>query len=122
MAGHEDEWVDDDPVPLYALTGGRTHVTSSGQLNLGSLVQAAVAEVDPTSFEPEQVQILRLCRRWLSVAEVSAYFSVPLTVTKVQLGILIDRGAMAVSATTTTSAAPVSRHTLHQVLAGLRAM
>ena len=124
MAELNDEWLDDDAgrlVPLYALTGGRTHATY-GQLNLASLVMAARSDLDITSFEPEQVQILRLCWRWLSVAEISSHLKVPLAVAKVQLSDLIDRGAVVISSLTTSTAAPVNRDRLQQVLDGLRAM
>ncbi|GIL27399.1 DUF742 domain-containing protein [Actinocatenispora comari] len=124
MAGNDDEWLDDDAgglVPLYAVAGRRATAEISSDLNLGSMVRATTADLDPTYFEPHQVQILRLCQRWLTVAEISAMNKVPLTITKRQLADLIDRGVLAVSSGTTSYAGP-TRDRLVQVLDGLRAM
>jgi hypothetical protein len=120
----DGEWVDDDAgrlVPLYALTGGRTRPTYS-RLNLATLVRAAGSGLDGGAFEPEQVEILQLCRSWLSVAEISSHLKVPLAVVKIQLSDLIDRGAVVLSSGTTNTAEPVSRDQLQQVLDGLHAM
>lgn len=115
-------WRDDDDerlVPLFALTGGRAHPSIS-QLNLGSLVKASLART--SGLEREQAQIIRLCRQWLSIAEVSAHLKVPLAVIKVQVSDLIEHGAMEVSSSTTSMAAMIDQQTLQTLLDGLRAM
>jgi len=124
MPDFNEEWLDEDAgrlVPLYALTGGRTR-PSYNQLDLATLVMVSRTDIDPTSFEPEHAQILIMCRRWLSVAEIASHLKVPLAVAKIQLSDLIERGAVAMSAPTKSSNAPVRRETLQQILDGLRAM
>ena len=124
MTDFDGEWADDDAgrlVPLYALTGGRTRPTY-GQLNLATMVRVTRPDLDVTAFEPEQVDLLRLCRRWLSIAEISSHLKVPLAVVKIQLSDLIDRGAVAISSGTTNAAAAIDRDKLQQVLDGLHAM
>lgn len=124
MTDSDGEWVDEDAgrlVPLYALTGGRTRPTY-GELNLATMVRATRAGLDGPAFEPEQAEIVRLCRSWLSVAEISSHLKVPLAVVKIQLSDLIDRGAVVISSGTTNTAAPISREKLQQVLDGLSAL
>jgi hypothetical protein len=123
MAGQdEEEWFDDAAgrlVRLYSLTGGRTRPRA--QLDLATQVITARPDVDRTALEPEYIQIVDLCRRWLSVAEVAAYLKVPLVVVKVQLGDLIDRGDL-VAGAPAQDAAPSSRELLQTVLDGLYAL
>lgn len=72
----------------YAVTGGR--IRTAYRLDLVTLVVALRAEVDPRWAEPEHGQILRLCRHPVSVAEVAARTSLPISVVKVLLADLIE--------------------------------
>lgn len=116
-----DGWRDDDEqlVPLFALTRGRAYPSIS-QLNLGSLVKATA--IDTSGLEREQQHILRICRSWLSVAEVAVEIRVPLAVAKVQISDLVTRRAMQVSTPAASMAAGPDRRMLETLLEGLRAM
>jgi hypothetical protein len=86
-------WFDEDAGPLvrpYAMTGGRTR-GSEHELNIITLV-LTVAVPSDVALEWERDEILRLCRTPKSVAEVAAALDLPLTVVKVLLSDLIDRG------------------------------
>ncbi len=52
----------------------------------------------PRRTDPEYVEIVRFCRIPQSVAEVSAQLRIPLAMTKVLIGDLIDDGRLAVRA------------------------
>ncbi|MFJ9884361.1 MULTISPECIES: DUF742 domain-containing protein [unclassified Streptomyces] len=66
-----------DPERLYVITGDLDDSERSA-LDLVTMVVAR-AEPSPT-FQPEQAAILRLCQAPLSVAEISAYLSLPFSV------------------------------------------
>jgi hypothetical protein len=86
-------WFDQDAGPLvrpYAMTGGRTRGTEH-ELNIITLVLTVAAPHD-VALEWERDEILRQCRTPKSVAEVAAALDLPLTVVKVLLSDLIDRG------------------------------
>ncbi|TDQ48005.1 DUF742 domain-containing protein [Actinorugispora endophytica] len=102
----------------YVMTWGRER-SDTVQLDMISVVIAARGEVDEMSLEPEQLAILDLCRRPLSVAEVSAHLDVPVAVVKVLLGDLIARGHVLARAPYTTQS-PVSRDVLQAVLDGIQ--
>jgi hypothetical protein len=87
-------WVDADAGPVvrpYAMTRGRTE-PSAGDFDLISLVVAvqAVSPVD-VGLGPEHRAIVDLCRRPLSVAEISAHLDLPVGIVRVLLGDLLDR-------------------------------
>ncbi|HEY2795618.1 MAG TPA: DUF742 domain-containing protein [Micromonosporaceae bacterium] len=90
-----DSWygADDDEsgrfVPLYVLVNGRTSPRNAG-LDLATQVIAAPS-LDTASLDPEYQAIVRRCRDWMSVAEISATLRYPLAVTKLLVDILIER-------------------------------
>jgi hypothetical protein len=123
MAEQDDEWFDEAAgrlVRLYALTRGRTSPTNN-QLDVATQVIAARSDFDRMALEPEYMQIVELCRRWLSVAEVAAYLKVPLVVAKVQLSDLIDRGAVVVSSAAQETASS-DRELLQAIIDRLHAL
>ncbi|MEW1720058.1 DUF742 domain-containing protein [Streptomyces sp. NPDC093109] len=66
-----------DPGRLYVITGGPDGAERAS-LDLVTMIMAC-DEPSPT-VQPEQAAILRLCRAPLSVAEISAYLSLPFSV------------------------------------------
>lgn len=119
----DDEWFDEAAGRLgrlYALTGGRTSPTNR-QLDLATQIRTAQSSPNRSALEPEHVQIVDLCHRWLSVAEIAAYLRVPLVVAKVQLSDLIDRGVVMMAASSVSSG-PSDRATLQAVLEHLKEM
>lgn len=88
-----EAWYDEEAGPLvrpFAMTGGRTR-GSEHELNIITLV-LTVATPSDVALEWERAEILRLCRTPKSVAEVAASVDLPLTVVKVLISDLIDRG------------------------------
>ncbi|UQU61943.1 DUF742 domain-containing protein [Couchioplanes caeruleus] len=79
-------------VPLYVLVNGRT-TPRNAALDLATQVVALPG--DTTVLEPEYQQILRQCRDWMSIAEISAYLGRPLTVVKVLVDILLEQDYLA---------------------------
>ncbi|MCP3013450.1 DUF742 domain-containing protein [Nocardiopsis dassonvillei] len=75
----------------YTMTGGRTRPRTGPRLDLVTIVVAAADRGDREG-EPEQQAILSLCRRPISVAEISARLDIPLTVVRVLLGDLLADG------------------------------
>ncbi|HTU04081.1 MAG TPA: DUF742 domain-containing protein [Trebonia sp.] len=132
MTVPEDEtWLDGDAGRLvrpYAVSNGRT--IASRPLDLLSMV-VATGITTSAGLEPDHLQILGLCLRPASVAEIAARVRLPAAVTKVLLSDLVDCGAVrtagprpmadvaaagATSATSTTS----TRVLLERLLDGLQ--
>lgn len=88
-----DTWVDDagPVVRPYAMTSGRTR-PAKGTFDLVSIIGATrpVSALGP-GHSPEQLAIMRLCQRPLSVAEVAAHLDLPLSVVRVFLGDLLHQ-------------------------------
>lgn len=89
-------WFDEAAGPLvrpYAVTRGRTRAGLQEELQMITLVigMQAVTPVLTATLDPEHVQILTLCQRPTSVAEISAEVHLPLSVVKILLGDLIER-------------------------------
>ncbi|RZQ59467.1 DUF742 domain-containing protein [Amycolatopsis suaedae] len=124
MSGRHEAWFDEEAGPLvrsYAVTGGRTRSAAVG-LDMITLVVAMRSAAECVTMDPEYAQIIRLCQRPLSVAEVAARVDLPLPVVKVLLGDLIEDGHMLYR--TATVADPVTerpnKHVLQAVLDGIR--
>ncbi|MGV9316043.1 DUF742 domain-containing protein [Streptomyces sp. NPDC003691] len=94
------DWEGASPERLYVITGGRSGAQVPAALDLVTLI---VATSGPRhGMPPEQAAIVRLCGSPLSVAEISAYLSFPVSVVTVLLGdLLVDEQV--------TARAPVQR-------------
>ena len=116
----DDGWLDGDAGRLvrpYAVTNGRT--TASLKLDLVSMVVATGNGPHSSSLEPDHIQVLGLCLRPASVAEIAARLRLPAAVTKVLLSDLVDCGA--VRAAPPPSASDTSnRVLLERLLDGLQ--
>jgi Protein of unknown function (DUF742) len=113
----DESWLDGDAGRLvrpYAVTNGRT--IASLKLDLLSMVVATGYSAH-TSLEPDHVQVLDLCLRPASVAEIAARLRLPAAVTKVLLSDLADFGAVRAAA---PAADPANRDLLERVLDGLQ--
>ena len=90
MNGRES-WYDDDAGPLvrpFAVTRGRTKASRS-DLNMITMVIAAPGEPG-AALDAEYVDILRLCRYPMSVAEIGAKLNLPLAAVKILISDLIE--------------------------------
>lgn len=95
----DETWYGDDGepggrlVPLYMLVNGRTSPRNT-QLNLAT--QVVALPVDISALEPEYQEILGKCQSWISVAEIAAYLDKQLTVVKLLVDVLLERGFLAI--------------------------
>lgn len=90
------EWFDADVGPMvrpYAVVRGRTDA-SGPELDVITQVVAADTTARPRRGDPEYRDILRLCGRPHSVAEVAAALGLPMLVAKVLLRDLIEDGLL----------------------------
>lgn len=120
----ETQWYDEDAGPLvrlYALTRGRARADDR-IFNLMALVIAQSRPYDDPTLSPEQTRVLALCRHAPQpVAEIAARCDLPLGVTRVLLGDLLEIGHISVR----QSAAPadvIDERVLQEVIDGLRAL
>ncbi|MEY9857948.1 hypothetical protein ABH935_003561 [Catenulispora sp. GAS73] len=99
---------------VYVITNGRS--APGSDLDLVTLIVATDAA--PPGLPPEQATIMRLCRRPLSVAELSAHLRLPFSATAVLVGDLLAAG-LAVQRRPVRPAA-IDHELLEQVINGLR--
>jgi hypothetical protein len=96
----EDQWLDRDAGPVvrpYALTGGRTRPRGES-FDLLAVVGSAVdaKAIDRMMLEPEQAQVLRCCRKPMSVADLASELDLPLGVVRIMLSDMRERGLITV--------------------------
>lgn len=90
MSEGDQEWDEGSPERLYVITGGRSAPTAHSSLDLVTLI---VARSGPApGVQPEAATILRMCHTPLSVAEISAYLELPMSVVTVLLDDLLAAG------------------------------
>jgi len=102
----------------YAITGGRTRARA--ELQVETMVYRTPAGEASRTLPLERGQILALLATPQSTAEISARLKLPLGVTRVILGDLIDEGYVAVN-TRSANGRPDLR-LLERVLDGLQAL
>lgn len=93
MKVRSESWFDEAAGPLvrpYAVARGRTRPTRH-DLEMITLVVAVATELD-AALDPDYAQIVHICQRPMSIAEVSAMLDLPLVVIKVLISDLIDAG------------------------------
>ncbi|MFC4014424.1 DUF742 domain-containing protein [Nonomuraea purpurea] len=94
--GFDDDDADEPLVRPYTITGGRT-TSERDDLTLITLV-TAISEVSSEAgrgmrrMQPEHRAVLALCERPLAVAEVAAALNLPVSVTKILIGDLVEAG------------------------------
>lgn len=98
------DWVEGAPERLYVVTGSRTRNIDRVLFDLVTLV---VSRTSPKpGMHPEQAAILRMCEYPLSIAEISAYLSLPTSMVTVLVADLVDRGMVEVRAPASTAILP----------------
>ncbi|MEW9555639.1 DUF742 domain-containing protein [Nonomuraea sp. NPDC050783] len=94
-----DDDADESLVRPYTITGGRT-APERDDLALITLVTTVSDTLPepgrggPRRLQPEHREIFALCRRPLAVAEVAAALNLPVSVTKILIGDLIETGQL----------------------------
>ncbi len=95
----DDRWLDRDAGPVvrpYALTGGRTRPIGE-TFDLLALVTAAdIQSVDMMLLEPEYVDVMRLCRQPMPVADLASDLDLPLGVVRILLSDMRERGLITI--------------------------
>ncbi|MFF8829622.1 DUF742 domain-containing protein [Streptomyces sp. NPDC015131] len=88
--GDGHDWESGSPERLYVITGGRSGSLESTPLDLVTLIVARSAP--RPGMQPEHAAIVGMCQAPLSVAEISAYLSLPVSVVTVLVGDLLAGG------------------------------
>lgn len=121
----EQRWVDEEAGPIvrpYVMTFGRTQ-PSRGKLDLISLVvsirRPPAAEA---GLHPEHIQIIRICREPMSVAEIAGHLDLPAGIVRVLIGDLLDRNYVEVQEPPAPQVNMHDERLYKAVLDGLRAL
>jgi hypothetical protein len=124
MPSYDERWLDAEAGPVvrpYALTQGRTRHTGES-FDLVATVMATHARIaDPSSLAPEHVGVLQLARAATTVADIASDVDLPLGVVRIILADLRELGLIAIS-TPVAMAERIDKHTLREVLNGLRGL
>jgi hypothetical protein len=106
----------------YTLTAGRTEPRI--ELPLEAAVEALVPHGDRDWARGDvRNQIIELCSRRPSIAEISSYAHIPIGVARVLVADLVASGHLRVHATLTeNSPVPERRRLIERTLGGLRAL
>ena len=123
MASDDEFWLDAQAGPVvrpYALTQGRTR-HSGESFDLVATVMATHASADVAVLAPEHLSVLRLAWMPTTVADIASDLDLPLGVVRVILADLREFGLVVIS-TPVVLAERVDRHTLREVLHGLRGL
>ena len=107
------------PGRLYTVTGGRT----LGEDDPFDVVSLIVSERDPVpGMQSEHARILRMCQSPTAVVEISADLGLPVSVVKVLLRDLLDKGSITIrhKVADIGSASRLDPQMLRQVLVGLQ--
>ena len=122
MPSHDDHWLDEEAGPVvrpYAVIRGRTR-PSGEKLDLIAIITAVRgAYLDPSSLDPEHLEVLRLCRLPASVADLAADLDLPLGVVRILLGDLQERSLVSVHHPIPPARLP-DMQVLKEVVDGLR--
>jgi hypothetical protein len=123
MPSNDERWVDAEAGPVvrpYALTQGRTRHTGES-FDLVATVMATHSFADSASLAPEHLSVLDLARMPTTVADIASDVDLPLGVVRVILADLRELGLVVIS-TPVVMAERVDKHTLREVLNGLRGL
>jgi hypothetical protein len=123
MPSNDERWLDAEAGPVvrpYALTQGRTRHTGES-FDLVATVMATHAMADTASLAPEHVSVLQLARAPTTVADIASDVDLPLGVVRILLADLRELGLIAIR-TPVAMAERIDKHTLREVLNGLRGL
>ncbi len=120
------EWMDEDAGPLlrhFAVTRGRTRPAhDQADFPLIAVVRTRTPEppTNPADWGPEHRSILALCRRSMTLADLGSELDLPVSVLRILLADLLERGLISLHDPTTDERP--SRDTLLEVLHGLESL
>ncbi|GAA2149130.1 DUF742 domain-containing protein [Kitasatospora kazusensis] len=117
MSAAGQDWDEGSPERLYVITRGRSGTAGQSTFDLVTLI---VSRSEPTpTMQPEHAAILRICGSPLSVAEISAYLRLPVSVVTVLLADLRAEGRIEARACVPPAILP-DRALLEAVIRGLQ--
>lgn len=117
MSGAHGPLDEGSPERLYIITGGRSRTPGQDKLDLVTLL---VSRSSPQpNMQPEHAAIVRMCQRPLSVAEISAYLKLPVSVVTVLLADLLADDRVEARAPMPAAALP-DPQLLEEVMHGLQ--
>ncbi|HJY73738.1 MAG TPA: DUF742 domain-containing protein [Streptosporangiaceae bacterium] len=124
MPSNDERWLDAEAGPVvrpYALTQGRTrHAGESFDL-VATVIATRAVVTDLGSLAPEHISVLRLARAPTTVADIASDVDLPLGVVRIILADLRELGLVAIR-TPVVMAERIDKHTLREVLNGLRGL
>jgi hypothetical protein len=124
MPSNDERWLDAEAGPVvrpYALTQGRTrHAGQSFDL-VATVMTTPAALTEPVTLAPEHMSVLQLARAPTTVADIASDVDLPLGVVRIILADLRELGLVAISHPV-VMAERVDKHTLREVLNGLRGL
>jgi hypothetical protein len=124
MPAYDERWLDAEAGPVvrpYALTRGRTRHTGAAFDLVATVVSTDLRVTDASSLGPEHVSVLQLAHRPTTVADIASDVDLPLGVVRILLADLRELGLVVIR-TPVTMAERVDKHTLREVLNGLRGL
>jgi CRP-like cAMP-binding protein len=123
MPSNDERWLDAEAGPVvrpYALTQGRTRPAGES-FDLVATVVATRASADLGSLAPEHTSVLQLTRVPTTVADIASDVDLPLGVVRIILADLRELGLITIR-TSVVMAERIDKHTLREVLNGLRGL
>jgi Protein of unknown function (DUF742) len=124
MPAYDERWLDAEAGPVvrpYALTRGRTRHSGEAFDLVATVVSTDLRVTDPSSLGPEHVSVLQLAHNPTTVADIASDVDLPLGVVRILLADLRELGLVVIR-TPVTMAERVDKHTLMEVLNGLRGL
>ena len=125
MASDDKLWLDAQAGPVvrpYTLTQGRTRVAGEAFDLVSTVITTNAPMADPGTLGPEHVSVLQLAQRPTTVVDICSDVDLPLGVVRILLGDLRELGLIAIRAPVPMQARKVDKHTLREVLHGLRGL
>jgi Protein of unknown function (DUF742) len=124
MPSNDERWLDAEAGPVvrpYALTQGRTrHAGASFDL-VATVMTTPAALTEPAALAPEHMSVLQLAHAPTTVADIASDVDLPLGVVRIILADLRELGLVAIRHPV-VMAERVDKHTLREVLHGLRGL
>jgi len=124
MPSNDERWLDAEAGPVvrpYALTQGRTRHTGESFDLVATVMATQAAITDPGSLAPEHMSVLQLARAPTTVADSPSDVDLPLGVVRIILSPLQELGLVMIR-TPVVMAERIDKHTLREVLNGLRGL
>ena len=105
----------------YALTQGRTRHTGESFDLVATVMATQAAITELGSLAPEHMSVLQLARAPTTVADIASDVDLPLGVVRIILADLRELGLVIIR-TPVVMAERIDKHTLREVLNGLRGL